>query len=333
MLYSVYSYTTTKAKGEIMKKIILCAVMLISLLFLSSVEQALAQNYPNKAIKFIVPWTPGGSNDVLARMVGQKLQEAWGQPVVIENRPGASGNIGTVLVKNAAPDGYTLLIAANTSKPQFDPFNDFEPVALLGDVPVLLVINPSVPAKSVKELVALAKAKPGSLTYGSSGIGAPQHLSAELFKMTAGIDMVHVTYKGAAQTIPDLLSGQIQVLFCAINSIMPHVKSGGVRALAAAEPKRVPAFPDLPTIDESGVRGVYAGIWISLVAPKGTPKNIVNKMNSEIQKILSDPEIINKIRVQGMEPALGTPADLTKVIRTDFDRWAKVIKALNLRVD
>ena len=316
--------------------------VVLSLLFLASVNQTLAQSYPTKPIRFIVPWTPGGSNDVLARAVGQKLHEAWGQPVVIENRPGAGGMIGAGIAKNSAPDGYTFLIAADSilaitpflySKPPFDPFNDFVPVALMAAVPVLLVVNPSVLANSVKELVALAKAKPDGLAYGSSGTGSPQQLTAELFKMNAGVSMLHVSYKGAAQTIPDLLSGQLQVLFGPINSILPHVKSGGVRLLGVASQKRIPPLPDAPTIDEAGVSGVYSDIWISIAAPKGISPDIVNKMNREVNKILNHPDFVNKIRVQGMEPMTATPAEFATLIRNDYERWTKLIKALGLRAD
>lgn len=316
--------------------------VVLTLFVFASVDQTLAESYPNKAIRFVVPWTPGGSNDVLARITGQNLQEAWGQPVVIENRPGASGNIGSQLVRQSAPDGYTFLIAANTvlcinpclqSPPPFDPFNDFVPVAIMGAQPTLLVVNPSVQAKSVKELVALLKAKPDSLVYGSSGAGSPQHMTAELFKVAAGVSMVHVAYKGAAQTIPDLLSGQVQVLFSPVNSILPHVKSGGVRAVAVASPNRTASLPDIPTIDEGGVRGVYGDMWISIVAPKGISMDIVNKMNREVKEIFSKPDVIEKLKVQGMEPMTRTPAEFATLIRNDFDQWSSLIKKLGIRAE
>ena len=323
-----------------MKKFALGFVVL-SLLFLAVAGHALAESYPAKPIVFIVPFTPGGSNDVLARLVAQKLSEKWGQPVVVENRVGGGGNIGAQFVTRCAPDGYTFLIAANTlitinpsvySPPPFDTFKDFEPVAVMGAVPTLLVVTPSLPAKSVKELAALIKAKPGGLTYGSAGVGAPQHMTAELFSSAIGGSMVHVIYKGNATIIPDLLSGQIQVLFSPINSILPHVKSGGVRALGIAGVKRSASLPDVPTIDEEGMRGIYGESWISLVAPKGISPVIVDKMNREITKILADPDVVSNLKMQGIEPMTMTPAEFAVLIRNDFDRWAKLVKALGLSI-
>ncbi|MBI4633640.1 MAG: tripartite tricarboxylate transporter substrate binding protein [Deltaproteobacteria bacterium] len=324
-----------------MKKVSL-GLILLCLLFFVSVNLTLAQNYPDKAIQLVVPWTPGGSNDVLARLIGQKLLEKWKQPVVVENRPGAAGNIGATLVAKAAPDGYTLLVAAQNilainptlySNSPFDTFKDFTPIATMGAVPVLLTVNPSVPAHSVKELVAIAKSKSEGLTYGSSGIGSPQHLTAELFMKMAGVKMVHVAYKGAAQTIPDLISGQIQVLCCPINSILPHVKSGKVRALAVAGVKRVPSLPDLPTVTEAGVKNVLSDIWISIVGPKGMAPGTVNKINSEVAKILASDDVVKNLRMQGIEPLIHTPADFAKLIRSDYDRWSKLIKELGIRAE
>jgi tripartite-type tricarboxylate transporter receptor subunit TctC len=215
----------------------------------------------------------------------------------------------------------------------FDAFKDFVPVATMGATPVLLTVNSSVPANSVKELVAVAKSKPDGLAYGSAGIGSPHHLTAELFMKMADVKMVHVPYKGAAQAIPDLLSGQIQVLFCPINSILPHVKSGKLRALGVAGFKRVPSLPDLPTVEEAGIKGVFCDIWTSIVGPKGMSPGIVNQINSEVARILVSDDVVKNLRTQGIEPFINTPDEFAKLIRNDYDRWSKLIKELGIRAE
>ncbi len=324
-----------------MKKLTLGFVVL-SLLFFASVDQSLAQGYPNRAIRFIVPYTPGGTQDVMGRIVGDKLSEAWGQPVVVENRSGAGGMIGTAYVKSSPPDGYTFLISSGAdlcmvphlhTKMPYDTLNDFVPVAYLGSIPVLLVVNSSVPAKSVKELVEFCKAKPGGLTYGSPGSGTPHHLAAEQFKKEAGVNMTHVPYKGSAPAYVDLLSGQIQVMFAFMNSIMPHIKSGGVRVLGVASQKRTAFLPELPTLDEGGVHGIYAEGWANIVAPRGISPDIVNKMNREVVKIIGRPDIVSKYKTLNMETMTGTPAELAAQIRDDCERWGKIIKAAGIRAD
>lgn len=299
-----------------------------------------AQTYPLKTIRFIVPFTPGGSNDVVARVVGQKLSEAWKQPVVVENKPGAGGNIGAEAAARAAPDGYTFLIAANNilainpslyDKVLFDPLEDFAPVTLFGTLPILLVVNPSVPAKSVQELIAFGKSSPDGLTYASGGSGTPQHLSAELFKSITGVTTVHIPYKGNAPAVTDVMGGQVQMLFSPVNSVVPHVKTGKLRALGVAGTARLPYLPDVPTIAEAGVPGFQSDIWLALVAPAGTPKDIVDKMGREVTAILAQPDVKEKLAAQGIEPAASSPEELTRLIKDDLVRWAKVIKESGAR--
>lgn len=300
-----------------------------------------AQSYPSKPIRVIVPFTPGGSNDVLARVIGEKIQQEWKQPVVVENKPGAGGNIGAEAVAKAAPDGYTFLIAANNilainpslyDKVPFDPVKDFAPVTLLGNVPIVLVVNPSFPAKSVKELIALGKTGDG-LTYASGGSGTPQHLSAELFKSMTGVKMTHVPYKGNAPAVTDLMGGQVQMLFSPINSVLPHIKSGKLRALAVASDARLSSLPEVPTIAEAGVPGYRSDIWIALVAPAGTSRDIVSKMQQEVAKALAQPDVKEKLLAQGIEPTSSSPEQLNGLIRTDLARWTKVVKESGARAE
>lgn len=301
-----------------------------------------AQTYPSRTIRFIVPFTPGGSNDVVARIVGQKLSEAWKQPVVVENKPGAGGNIGAEAAARAAPDGYTFLIAANNvlainpslyDKVPFDPLKDFAPVTLFGTLPILLVVNPSVPANSIQELIALGKSSPDGLIYASGGSGTPQHLSAELLKSMTGAKLVHIPYKGNAPAVTDLLGGQVQMLLSPMNSVLPHVKTGKLRALGVASTTRLPYLPAIPTIAEAGVPGYQSDIWLALVAPSGTPKDIVDKMGREVAAILAQPDVKEKLAAQGIEPAASSPEELTRLIKDDLVRWAKVIKESGARAE
>lgn len=301
-----------------------------------------AQMYPSKPIRLIVPFTPGGSNDVVARIVGQKLSETWKQPVVVENKPGAGGNIGSEAAARSEPDGYTLLIAANNvlainptlyDKIPFDPLKDFAPVTLLGTLPIVLVVNSAVPAKSVQELIAFGKSSADGLTYASGGNGTPQHLSGELFKSMTGVKMDHIPYKGNAPAVTDLLSGQVKMLFSPVNSVIPHVKSGKLRALGVASTARLTYLPDVPTIAEAGVPGYQSDIWLALVAPAGTPKDIVEKVRGEVAAILAHPEVKEKLSAQGIEPAPSSPEEVTRLIKDDLARWAKVIKERGIRAE
>ncbi|GIK83184.1 MAG: MFS transporter [Alphaproteobacteria bacterium] len=298
-------------------------------------QPAHGQTYPSKPIRFVVPFTPGGSNDVLARLIGQKLSDSLKQAVVVQNRPGAGGNIGAELVAKSAPDGYTFLIAANNimainptlykSLP-FDPLNDFAPVTMLGTVPILLVVNSDLPARSVKDLIELARASPSGLTYASGGSGTPQHLSAELLKSMTGIKLTHVPYKGNAPAVTDLLAGQVQMLLSPINSVLPHVKSGKLRALAVGGTERLPYLPDVPTIAEAAVPGYNSDVWVALVAPAGTPKDVIERVNREIAVILQQADVRDALVAQGIEPMSMAPDRLAALIRSDLARWGRVVK-------
>ncbi|RKE68226.1 Bug family tripartite tricarboxylate transporter substrate binding protein [Pseudorhodoplanes sinuspersici] len=297
-------------------------------------SEAIAQNYPSRSIRIIVPFTAGGGNDVLGRTVAQKLQEAWGQPVVVENKPGAGGNIGADLVAKSPADGYTLLIAANNilsinptlnDGTPFDPLKDFAPISLVGTIPVLLAVPSTLPVKSVKELISLAKSDPEKLTFGSAGYGTPQHLSGDLFASMAGVKMQHVPYRGASPMITDLISGQVQLAFGAINTMLPLVKDRKLRAVAVTSDKRLPYLQDVPTVSED-LPGFETDIWIALVAPAGTPRDVVVKINEEVRRIFTLPDVRERLAAQGIEPKTSTPDDLTALVKSDLARWAKVIK-------
>ena len=294
--------------------------------------------YPNKAIKFIVPITPGGSNDVVARVIAQKLSDAWGQPVVVENRPGAGMNLGADLVAKSPPDGYTWLLGANNifvtnphvGKVPFDVFKDFSPVAQVASVPFVLVTHPSVGAKNVAALVEYAKKNPGVLNYGSSGGGSPQQLATEMLNYAAGIQTQHVPYKGAVPAITDLLGGRIQIFIGAVNSLMPYIKDGKLKLLAGAGGKRFAAFPDLPAISET-IPGVAVDVWLGVFMPAGVPKEIINKVHTDIAKVLQQNDVKSNLANQGIEVALASPEALTATIREDYARWGKVIQEANIK--
>lgn len=303
---------------------------------------AFAQSYPNKPVRMVVPFPPGGTTDILARAVGQKLSESWGQLVVIDNRPGAGGNIGTDIVAKSAPDGYTLLMgtvgthsinASLYAKLPFDPINDFVPVTLVASVPNVLVVNSTVDSKSVKDLIALAKSKPGQLTFASSGNGTSIHLAGELFKSMTGTAMLHIPYKGSAPAITDLLGGQTNMMFDNLPSAMPHIKSGKLRALAVTSASRSPALPDTPTIAETGISGYEASSWFGVLAPAGTPKEVVARIHADIVKALSAPEIKERLSGQGAEPVGNTPEQFAQHIKTETVKWAKVVKDSGAKVD
>jgi len=292
-----------------------------------------AASFPSRTIRFVVPLTPGGSPDVMARVIAQQLQEVWNQPIVVENRPGSGGNIGAEAVIKSAPDGYTWLLAPHNvmvanpylMKTAWDPLKDLAPVTMVAKVPFVLVVHPSIPAHSVKELIAYAKANPGKLNYGSSGTGQPQHLAGELFNSMAGVKMIHVPYKGAVPAVTDLLAGRIQVWFGAINTLLPHIKAGTLRVLGAVPAKRYASFPDIPTIAESGLPGYDMDVWLSVMVPTGVPADIVAKMHDGIVKALALPEVRAKLAQQGIEAATDTPQELATLIREDHARYGKII--------
>jgi tripartite-type tricarboxylate transporter receptor subunit TctC len=301
---------------------------------------AAAQTYPSRPIRIVITFPAGGPSDTVVRPIAQRLNEAWGQPVILDNRGGAGGVVGTEIVARAAPDGYNLLVgtaggmAINpnlmASLP-YDPFRDFAPVCMLVINPQILVAHPSLPANNVKELVALAKAKPGQLNFGSSGTGTATHLGMELLKLATGIDVVHVPYKGGAPAVTDLIAGQVQMIFVSMPSVMPHVQSGRLKALAVGSAKRVGSAPDVPTVAEAGYVGFEYANWNALFAPAGTPAAIVNKLNAEVVRILSDPVLAQRLSAQGAEPAPGSPEALGRWLRQDYDRWKKVIRVGNIK--
>ena len=294
-----------------------------------------AQAYPAKAITIIVPFSAGGATDILARVVGQYMAKDLGQPVIVDNRAGAGGNIGTQAVARATPDGYTLLMgtvgthAINQSlydKLPFDPIKDFTPLTRVALVPNLLVANPAQPFKTVKDMLAYAKANPGKVTFGSSGSGSSIHLSGELFKHMAGVDIQHVAYRGSAPAVNDLLGNHIAVMFDNMPSAIGHVKSGKLRPIAVTTPKRSPALPDVPTIAEAGVPGYEATSWFGLLAPAKTPAPIVAKLNASILKALADPDVKKKLMEQGAEPHPESPEQFAQFIASETAKWGKIVK-------
>jgi tripartite-type tricarboxylate transporter receptor subunit TctC len=299
------------------------------------------QQYPAKPVRVVVPFPPGGGTDIVARMVVQKLSERLGASFLVENRSGAGGTIGTEIVAKAAANGYTLAMVSGShainpglhKKMAYDAVYDFAPVTLLASGPALLVVHPSVPAKNVRGLIALAKARPGKLHYASAGNGTPPHLAAELFKMMTGVDMVHVPYKGNAMAFTDLVSGQVSLSFPTIPSALPQVKSERLRALAVTGARRTAVLPELPTIAESGVRGYEASSWYGLLAPSGTPAAITGKLNQEAVQIVHLPEMKERFHEQGLEPVGNTPAEFTKLLHAEIAKWRKVIAAAGAKID
>ena len=317
-------------------------VLLAALSAFAPPAAAQAPAYPTKPIRIVVPFPPGGATDILARDVGQKLTEAWGQQVIVDNRPGAGGNIGSELVAKAAPDGYTLEMgtvgthAINASlyaKMPYDNVKDFVPIILVAAVPNVLEVNPSVPVNSVAELIAYAKANPGKLNFASSGNGTSIHLSGELFKAMAGVEMTHVPYKGSAPALQDLIGGQVQLMFDNLPPSLPQIKAGKLRALAVTSSTRAPALPDVPTVAEAGLPGFEASSWFGLLAPAGTPPAIVAKINAEVAKWLATPEAKENLSKQGANAAGGTPEDFAKHIAAETAKWAKVVKASGAKID
>ena len=284
-----------------------------------------AQAFPSKPVHIIVPFPPGGGADALARVMGPYLTKIWGQPVIVENKPGASGHIGAEHVANAPADGYTLMMSSTASLTEKN-VHRFAPVTLVSASPYVIVVNPKVPASNVGELVAHAKKNPGKLTYGSSGTGAASHLSAELFKSVAGVDMLHVPYKGTGQAVTDLLAGQIDLMFAPAQTAMPHVQAGKLKALAVTSARRSATLPDLPTAAEAGARGYEAIGWFGLLAPAATPPAVVAKISADANRVLADPEVRKKLEAVGAEPSGNTPQQFAAFIRDDQAKWSKLMR-------
>ena len=303
---------------------------------------AQAQDYPTKPVRFVVPFAPGGTTDVLARLLGEKLSASLGQQFVIDNQAGAGGNIGTAQVAKAEPDGYTILMgtvgthAINQSiypRLPFDPIKDFAPVTLVATVPNVLVVNPEVPVHSVAELIELAKAKPGELNFASSGNGSSIHLSGELFKSMTGVDMVHVPYKGSGPAVVDLLGGQVEMMFDNLPSSAPHIKAGKLRPLGVTSKERSPTLPDVPTIAEAGVPGYEALSWFGVLVPAGTPDAVVTRLQQEIAKILADPAMRERFAELGAVPAGDTPAEFAAFIGSETAKWADVVQKAGITLE
>ena len=311
------------------------------LVLLVAATQAFAQSYPSKPIRIVVPYPPGGFNDTLGRTLAAKFQEAWGQPVFVENKPGANTVIGSDYVAKSQPDGYTLLIVAFPfavtpsllKAMPYDTLKDFQPVILAATSPNLLVVNPEVPIHTVKELIAAAKAKPQSLSYASTGNGSSNHISMELFKSLAGVDIVHIPYKGSAPAVTDLLGGQVQVMFDNVPNVLPHVKAGKLRALAVSGATRTPLAPDVPTVAEAGVPGYELTVWFGLVAPAATPREVVQKLNAESLRILAMPDVRERFLAQGVEPRGSTPEQFAQHIRLQMAKWSKVVRDAGVKAE
>ena len=307
-----------------------------------TLASASASAFPDKPVRFVIGFTPGGPSDILARAVGQKLAERWGQQVMIENRPGAGGNLAAEAVAKSAPDGYTWLLGNNSilatnqslyKKLPYDPVKDFAPVALVAVQPNILVVHPSLSASSVSELVALAKQNPGKLNYASSGAGAAAHLAGELFKTMAGVDIVHVPYKGAQPALTDLIAGQVQLMFATSASVIPYVKAGRLRALAVTTAQRSPSVPELPTVSEAGLAGFEATTWHGVVVPMATPAPLVQRLNQDLNLVLGEKELKERLAGLGAEVLTGTPRDFADYIAREIPKWTKVVKDSGARAD
>lgn len=322
----------------------LCCAVAVASCTLSPVFTvgAAEQSYPDRPVRMIVGFPPGGGTDVLARIIAPKLIEQWRQQVVIDNRIGATGSIGAAMVARASPDGYTLLmghlssnaIAPSLFKVPYDPVRDFAPITLVGSAPHVLVVHPSVEARSVRELIALAKAQPGKLKFPSAGNGTPPHLAGEIFKMMTGVDMQHVPYKGSGQSVADLVGGQVALSFDSTPTVLSYIQAGRLRALAMTSLKRSAVLPDVPTLDETGLKGYQVGSWYGLFGPANTPAAIVSKVHASVQKALSAPDMQDKMAKLGTDDTVTeTPEAFKAMLLADIAKYAKVIKAANLKVD
>jgi tripartite-type tricarboxylate transporter receptor subunit TctC len=321
----------------------LAAAMLWAAILVGMPVPGLAETYPDRAVHWIVPYPPGSGTDVVARLLGERLAQSLGKPVVIDNKPGAGAAIGVEALAKSAPDGYTIGMAdtgplainpALYPKLGYDPVKSFAPITNIAMLPFLLVVNPSLPAKSVQELIAIAKEKPGQINYASVGNGSSVHLATEVFKKMAGIDMTHIPYKGSAPALQDLLGGQVSVMFVNLLSSQAYLKEGTLRPLAVAPAKRLSALPDLPTVAEAGVPGYDFISWFGLLAPAGTPEPIVQRLNGEIVRILKDPDMRARLIEQGgLEPVGSSPQEFASLIASEMTHWAEIVRSTGARVD
>ncbi|MBC7780640.1 MAG: tripartite tricarboxylate transporter substrate binding protein [Proteobacteria bacterium] len=303
---------------------------------LAGIPVASAQSFPSKPLRLVVPFAPGGTGDLLGRILAQAMGETIGQPIVVDNRPGAGGNIGAeIIARSTVPDGYNLLLAATSlasnvslmRKLPYDPVKDLSPIGMVAVIPNIAVVHPSLPVKSIKELVALAKARPGQLSFGSAGNGTSSHLAVELFKVAAGVDIVHVPYKSGGPAMLDLMGGQIQLMFELMPSALPFVKAGKLRAFAVTSAKRSSVVPQLPTVAEAGVPGYEFAGWFGVFAPPGVPANVAARLNAALNKALENADVRQRLAEQGAEPSPTSPEQLGKFLRGEIDKWAQVVKA------
>lgn len=303
---------------------------------------AQTSSFPQRPVRIVVPYTTGGSNDVIARLLAQQLQEAWGQPVVVENKPGAAGNIGASDIAKSAPDGHSLLLTninivsmnpGLIANMPFDPQKDFAPISLLGTTALALVVHPSVPANNVRELIDLARKGPGRLNYASSGNGSPQHMSAEMFKAMTKTSLTHIPYRGAAPAVNDLLAGQVQVTVGVVNQLIPHIRAGKLKALGVTTRKRLAQMPDVPTLDEAGVQGYESEIWLGLAAPAATPPAIIEQINQAVRKAMASADVVSKLQSQGIDVMVSSPDQMRQRGLEDLKRWGDIIRTAGIKVD
>ena len=323
-------------------KTLSAAKTLLAATALAASSMAMAKPYPTHAISIITPFPPGGAADVVLRLIAERLTESLNSPVVVENKGGAGGAIGTSFVARAAPDGYTLLLTSSSTmsinpqlraKPPYDPFKDFTPIVMVGTSPNVLVVNSSLPIKTVSDLIDAAKKQPGALNFASNGVGTLSHLTGELFKQMADIEMLHVPYKGAAQAAADTAGGQVAALFAAYASVAPMVESQKLRALGVTSPNRISVAPEIPTIAESGLPEFESNQWWGIWGPAGLPESVVSTINTEVNKVLHDPQVKKRFATESVELTGGTPQELTDYLRTDYDKWTNVIKAAGIKAE
>ncbi len=298
--------------------------------------------FPQRPVRIVVPYPPGGSNDVIARLIAQKLQETWPHPVVVENRPGAAGNLGASEVVKAAPDGHTLLLnnvnitsmnPALIDKMPFDPFRDLADISLLGATSLALAVHPSVPVNSVQELVALLRSRPGRFSYASGGNGSPQHMAMEMFKAATKTRVVHIPYRGAGPAVADVVGGQVEMTISIVNQIIPHARAGRLRTLAVTSRKRLPTLPDVPTLDEAGVPGYECEIWLGLSAPAGTPAPVIETINQAVRRVMAQPDVAQRLSGQGIEILTSTPEQMRQRATDDLKRWTEVIRTAGIKAE